>query len=92
VRTKQVTVSHLGGPHSLFDLLGIPEGQRGSWSIKMQSPATNTQDVLWGDKNQQVMILAATGITEETIPGINLKGLYLKTITAPQLLNVTIWQ
>lgn len=89
MRTRQVTVGLT--PTSLLDLLGIPKGQRGTWSLKMQSPAANTADILWGDKSSQVMILAATGITEETIPGVNLRDFFL-VAASDQLLNVTIWQ
>ena len=92
MRAKQVTIPFSGGPVSLFSLLGIQDGQRGSWAIKMQSPASNTQDILWGDKNQQPMILGAVGVTEEVLPNINLKDLHLRTTVANQILNVAIWQ
>ncbi len=91
MRAKQVTVPS-AGPVSLFSLLGIPDGQRGSWAIKMQSPAANTQDIFWGDKNAQPMILAAAGVTEEVLPNINLKDLHVVTVVADQVLNVAIWQ
>ena len=64
-------------PASLASLLGIQNELRGSWSLKLQTPAGNTDDVFIGSAASQDLALPADTVDFE-LYGINLKDIYVR--------------
>jgi hypothetical protein len=65
---KARAVTSEATPKNLVELLGIPDGDRGTKHVKLDTLAA----VTWGDKDQQPMT-----IDGRVLPNTSLKSLYL---------------
>lgn len=82
---QEHTLTQVG--QSLHTLLGQQDEMRGGWIIRLQTPAANTGDVLYGNQATQLMVLDA-GLEATEFCYVNLKEFYLKGSAAGQVVRI----